>query len=80
MTPKEFQNYIEAFNEKERREWRKIAWLGAVILSGLSGKRISARDLKPNVFPQQGLTDEEWEEALNDLKERLGRDRIDGGH
>jgi len=73
LTPAELLELVEAFNEKERREWRRVAWLAAAIISALAGKSISPKKLLPAAFEseQRKMSREEAREELKKLKERL---------
>jgi len=63
---------IEAYLEREKKEWQRTAWLAAQIISCLAGKRIKADDLLPGMFPKKYITKEEAKRELEELKKRLG--------
>ena len=67
----ELQERVEAYAERERKEWFRTAWLASKIVSYLAGKRIEISDLLPEMFPAKVWTKEEVKKELNDLKKRL---------
>lgn len=45
LTLKEFNNYIEGYNRKEEKEWKKIAQLASWVISPHVKKPVSAEKL-----------------------------------
>jgi len=62
---------VEIFNERERREWQRTAWLAAAILNAWSSKRIRPKDLLPDVFPTRIMTKEEKKRELEEIKKAV---------
>lgn len=71
MTPVELRERIEAYAEREKKEWFRTAWLASQIVSYLAGKRVEISDLLPEMFPGKVWTREEIKKGLDDLKKRL---------
>ncbi|MCK4820847.1 hypothetical protein KA005_34090 [bacterium] len=71
MTPVELAERIRAYDEKEKKEWFRTAWLASKIVSYLRGKSISVSDLLPEMFPPKEWTQVEIDKELKELKESL---------
>jgi hypothetical protein len=73
MTPLELRIVAEALSERERREWQRFAWLGAIFINCFSKKKVRPQDLVPEAFERERrrVTKEEAKRELEDLKKRL---------
>lgn len=67
----ELRERIEAYVERDKKEWFRTAWLASQIVSYLTGKIIEISDLLPDMFPAKVWTREEVKKELDDLKKRL---------
>jgi len=67
----ELQERVEAYEERDKKEWFRTAWLAAQIVSHIVQKRVSISDLLPEMFPEKIWTKEEIKKELDDLKKRL---------
>jgi len=67
----ELQERIEAYAEKEKKEWFRTAWLASQIVSYLAGKSIEISDLLPEMFPAKVWTKEEVKRELDEIKKEL---------
>lgn len=71
LTPAELREQVEAYKEREKKEWQRIAWLGAVFASYISGKRVKPSSLLPEAFSEKIMTKEDKEKELEALRKRL---------
>lgn len=71
MTPVELQERIDAYIERDKKEWFRTAWLASQIVSYLIGKKVEVSDLLPDMFPAKIWTKEEIKKELDELKKRL---------
>jgi rRNA-processing protein FCF1 len=62
---------VEAYAEREKKEWFRTAWLASQIVSYIIGKRVEISDLLPEMFPAKVWTKEEVKKELDELKKRL---------
>lgn len=62
---------IKAYDEKEKKEWFRTAWLASKIVSFLIGKVVSVSDLLPEMFPPKVWTRAEIKKELKELKKSL---------
>lgn len=62
---------LNAYAEKEKKEWFRTAWLASQIVSYMRGQEISVSDLLPEMFPAKVWTEEEIKKELKELKESL---------
>lgn len=67
----ELRERIEAYQEKERKEWFRTAWMTAEIVSYLIGKRVEISDLLPEMFPAKVWTKKEIKRELDGIKKEL---------
>ena len=67
----ELRDRIEAYAEKERKEWFRTAWMTAEIVSYLIGKRVEISDLLPEMFPAKVWTKKEVKRELDGIKKEL---------
>ena len=67
----ELRERVEAYEERERKEWFRTAWLASQIVSYLVGKSIEVSDLLPKMFPAKVWTKKEVKKELDALKKRL---------
>jgi hypothetical protein len=67
----ELQERIEAYEERERKEWFRTAWMTAEIISYLIGERVEISDLLPEMFPPKVWTKEEVKRELDEIKKEL---------
>ena len=67
----ELRERIEAYGEKERKEWFRTAWMTAEIVSYLIGKRVEISDLLPEMFPAKVWTKKEIKKELDGIKKEL---------
>jgi len=73
LTLVELNERIAGFNERENETWQRHAQLTAYVLTALTGKRIKARTLLPEVFPAPPVyTAEEKQQELDDIKREVG--------
>jgi len=69
----ELNERIAGFNERENETWQRHAHLTAYLLTAMTGKRIKARSIMPEVFPAPPvLTAEERQHELDDIKRDVG--------
>jgi hypothetical protein len=76
LTLGELRLAIEAFNEKEKAEWFRLAWFTSFLLKPYvkEGHDIEPEDLLPNEFktkPKRPMTKKEVKKELRELKKRL---------
>ncbi len=62
---------VEAYEEKEKKEWFRTAWLASQIISHQLGKRVEISDLLPEMFPPKVWTKEEIKRELEEIKKEL---------
>lgn len=62
---------IRAYEQKERKEWFRTAWMTAEIVSRLAGERITISDLLPEMFPAKVWTKKEVKKELAEIKKEL---------
>jgi hypothetical protein len=67
----ELKERVEAYEEKERKEWFRTAWMTAEIVSHLIGQRVEISDLLPEMFPAKVWTREEVKKELKEIKKEL---------
>ena len=74
MTPAELEGLANAYYEREKEEWRRFAWLGAIIINCFSKRKVKPRDLLPEVFKgeEKKISKEEAKRELEKLKKELG--------
>lgn len=73
LTMGEFEELLEGYRYRERREWEKTAQLAAWIMSPHMKRRISGQDLLKKDGQQKKTTPEETKEVMDDLISRLGK-------
>lgn len=75
LTLAELNERIVGFNKREDETWQRHATLTACILTAITGKRIKARNIMPEVFPDPPIyTKEEKQKELEDIKKSVGLD------
>ena len=67
----ELQERVEAYEAREKKEWFRIGWAVAEIVSYIAGKRITISDLLPEMFPPKVWTEEEVKKELEEIKKEL---------
>ena len=80
MTPGEFRSAMDGFEQHQRAEMRRSAWIVANLINGINpqkGKIISVEDLLKE--PKQGSAEqresprESFEKLKREFEQRLGR-------
>lgn len=73
LTLTELNERIAGFNKRENEYWQRHCYLTSYILAALTGKRIKARDLLQEVFPEPPIfTKEEKQKELDEIKKSVG--------
>jgi len=73
LTLAELNERIVGFNKREDETWQRHATLTAYILTAITGKRIKARNIMPEVFPALPVyTKEEKQKELDEIKKSVG--------